>query len=85
VDVNEYNYTNKSIGTEISVGYVLSYNDKIFFEPSVSVVNLTGNVENISTTTTADGVVTETSNYNFPNSESTHLRLNLSVSLRLGK
>ena len=85
LDVNEYNYTNKSIGTEISVGYILSYNDKIFLEPSVSVINQTGNVEHITTTTTIDGVVTETSNYNFPNSESTHLRLNLSVSLRLGK
>ena len=85
LDVNEYNYTNKSIGTEISVGYILSYNDKIFLEPSVSVINQTGNVEHITTTTTIDGVVTETSNYNSPNSESTHLRLNLSVSLRLGK
>jgi len=84
LDVNEYNYTNKSIGTEISVGYILSYNDKIFLEPSVSVINQTGNVEHITTTTTIDGVVTETSNYNSPNSESTHLRLNLSVSLRLG-
>jgi len=85
LDLNEYNYTNKRIGTEISVGYILSYNDKIFLEPSVSVVNQTGNVEHISTTTTPDGVVTETSNYNSPNSESTHLKLNLSVSLRLGK
>lgn len=85
LDLNEYNYTNKRIGTEISVGYILSYNDKIFLEPSVSVVNQTGNVEHISTTTTLDGVVTETSNYNSPNSESTHLKLNLSVSLRLGK
>ena len=85
LDVNEYNYTNKSIGTEISLGYVLSYNDKIFLEPSVSVINQTGNVEHITTTTTIDGVITETSNYNSPNSESTHLRLNLSVSLRLGK
>ncbi|MEJ6748928.1 MAG: hypothetical protein QNK60_03275 [Flavobacteriales bacterium] len=85
VDVNEYNYTNKNVSTEISVGYVLSYNDKIFFEPSVSVVNQTADVENISTTTTADGLVTEISNYNYPKSESVQFKLNIGLSLRLGK
>tara|TARA_B100000767_G_C19370988_1_gene371882 strand:- start:225 stop:458 length:234 start_codon:yes stop_codon:yes gene_type:complete len=58
VDVNEYNYTIKNVITEISEGYVLSYNDKIFFEPSVSVVNQTADVERISTKTTDDKVVT---------------------------
>jgi len=85
VDVNEYNYTNQDVSAEISVGYVLSYNDKIFFEPSVSVINQTGEVESIVTTTTTDGVVTETSNYDLPKSESTRFKLNIGISIRLGK
>lgn len=85
VDINEYNYTNQDVSAEISVGYVLSYNDKIFFEPSVSVINQTGEVESIVTTTTTDGVVTEISNYDFPKSESTRFKLNIGISIRLGK
>lgn len=85
MDQNEYNYTNQSINTEITVGYVLSYNDKLFFEPSVSVVNTTGDVESVVTNTSSEGIVTETSHYDFPKSESTQFRLNIGVSLRLGK
>jgi len=85
LDINEYNYTNQNVSSEISVGYVLSYNDKIFFEPSVSVINQTGEVESIVTATTTDGVVTETSNYDFPKSESTRFKLNIGISIRLGK
>jgi hypothetical protein len=42
-------------------------------------------VESIVTTTTTDGVVTETSNYDFPKSESTRFKLNIGISIRLGK
>jgi hypothetical protein len=83
-DNYQYNYSTKTKTTEISVGYKLSYNDKIFFEPSFSVRNETGEVvsENIITTNLQDPEITEITS---PISDGNHFRVNLAVSIRLGK
>ena len=83
-DNYEYKYNSQTTTTEISVGYILSYNDKIFFEPSFSVRKEIGEVEsiNIITTNSESPVVTETIS---PITDATHFRLNLSLSIRLGR
>ena len=83
-DNYEYKYKSTTNTTEISVGYVLSYNDKIFFEPSFSVRKEIGEVEsiNIITTNSESPVVTEIIS---PITDATHFRLNLSLSIRLGR
>ena len=83
-DNYEYKYKSKTNTTEISIGYVLSYNDKIFFEPSFSVRKEIGEVEsiNIITTNSESPVVTEIIS---PITDATHFRLNLSLSIRLGR
>ena len=59
-------------------------NDKIFFEPSISVRKEIGEVEsiNIVTTNSESPVITEVIS---PITDANHFRLNLSLSIRLGR
>tara|TARA_B110000238_G_scaffold185484_1_gene213767 strand:- start:206 stop:565 length:360 start_codon:yes stop_codon:yes gene_type:complete len=83
-DNYEYKYNSHTTSTEISVGYVLRYNDKIFFEPSISIRKEIGEVKsiNIVTTNSESPVITETIS---PITDANHFRLNLSLSIRLGR
>mgnify|MGYP003950046857 FL=1 len=83
-DNYEYKYNSHTTTTEISVGYLLRYNDKIFFEPSISVRKEIGEVEsiNIVTTNSESPVITEVIS---PITDANHFRLNLSLSIRLGR
>ena len=84
VDNYEYRYNTKTTTTEISIGYVLSYNKKIFLEPSFSLRKEIGEVENtnIISNNSEFPDVTEIIS---PISDATHFRLNLSLSIRLGR
>ncbi len=72
--------------TSFSIGYVLSYNDRLFFEPSLGIKTNYGEVESKNENEFYyDSSIQEDNTVVSPISNSSQLSINLAVSLRLGK
>lgn len=84
--LDHYNYSTETLrkSTVLSVGYVLAYNSKLFFEPSISVRKDFGEVNNKSENDFFIGEDTNTESTS-PINNATHFSLNIAVGLRLGK
>jgi len=86
VGMDHYSYSTRAIrkSSVFSVGYVLAYNEKLFFEPSISIRKDFGEVKNKSDN---DFLIGEDINNEStsPINSATHFSLNIAVGLRLGK
>ena len=86
VGLDHYDYSTAIIrkSSVLSIGYVLAYNSKLFFEPSISVRKDFGEVKSKSDNDfyTQEDTSTESTS---PISNATHFSLNIAVGLRLGK
>jgi hypothetical protein len=86
VGMDHYNYSTQILrkSTVFSIGYVLAYNEKLFFEPSISIRKDFGEVNNKSDNDFLIGEDINTESTS-PINNATHFSLNIAVGLRLGK
>jgi hypothetical protein len=86
VGLDHYDYSTKTIrkSSVLSIGYVLAYNSKLFFEPSISVRKDFGEVNSKSDNDFFADEDTSTESIS-PINNATHFSLNIAVGLRLGK
>jgi hypothetical protein len=84
VGMDHYNYSTQTLrkSSVFSIGYVLAYNEKLFFEPSISMRKDFGEVKNISDNDFLIGEDVNTESTS-PINNATQFSLNIAVGLRL--
>jgi len=84
VGMDYYNYSTQTLrkSTVFSIGYVLAYNEKLFFEPSISIRKDFREVNNKSDNDFLIGEDINTESTS-PINNATHFSLNIAVGLRL--